>query len=474
MEESMKVFKVSPILWVLIVGLLSWLSAFPVPAAAQVIQGQNAVCTTGPNCSPTVNTSAFIDASQFISSSNSDLCKVLYFVLATVVQAHYPSGAVVDARGLNSGNINLTCAAGWTPWNNGATFLNVPSNILLPATGGGNNVTPIIISTGWVLPANTHLIGQGDNISSGTVIQAASNVGDMIAYCSSILPPQNPPASSCTGIAVENLLLDGKGNAVSGIVNYYAGSLSYVNHVSLYQILGVGLVIGGAATGSGPYSNINFDTGGSAATSSTVCAAIVGPNLSGTAGVRGLTCTSELAVAAAAVLLDSSNNSIKDVNIVGFKDGILVGANQPAQNNVLVNVIGDTSSCYPTCLTPINAVHISTNQTVADLVIMGVGNEGGAGNSTIQDDVTSTTLSATTDEFVALYALGKAANNGHARFTTSPSVATWAAGTVMPTGSCAQGSLYSCTGGSSNCTYGTTAYALWGCPVPGGAWLGIK
>jgi hypothetical protein len=453
----------------------SCLSVATFAQAQQNTQGENAVCTTAPNCSPTVATSAFIDASKFLGNNQGrDLCDTIYGIFNNLYNNTYPTaGAVVNARGI-SGTTNLTCSHG-SPWTEGSTTVNVPSTILLPATGAGNNFTPIIISTGWVLPANTHLIGQGDNISSGTVIQAASNVGDMIAYCSSILPPQNPPPSSCTGIAVENLLLDGKGNAVSGIVNYYAGSLSYVNHVSLYQILGIGLVIGGSATGSGPYSNINFDTGGSTATSSTVCAAIVGPNLSGTAGVRGLTCTSELAVAGAAVLLDSSNNSIKDVNIVGFQDGILVGSSQPAQNNVLINVIGDTKNpCYPMCLTPINAVHISTNQTVADLVIMGVGNEGGAGNSTIQDDVTSTTLSATTDPFVALYALGKAANNGHARFTTSPTVATWAAGTAMPTGSCAQGSLYSCTGGSSNCTHGTTAYALWGCPVPGGAWLGIK
>ena len=322
--------------------------------------GNNAVYSSSGTCSPKCAASpAFIDASVSQQLNQTNLCDTLFNIFAgNPPNPAYPApGAVVDARGING--TALTCAAGRTPWNNGTTFLNVPSTILLPAG-------TIVISTGWVLPANTHLFGQGDNIASGTVIRAASNVGDMIAYCSSIVPPQNPPPSSCTGIGVEKLVLNGNGNSVSGIVNYYAGSLSYVDHVGSYQILGTGLLIGGAATGSGPYSNINFDTGTATGTSSTVCAAIVGPNLNGTAGIRGLTCTSELAHAPAAVLLDSSNNSIKDVTIVGFRDGILVGANQPAQNNVLINVIGDTTNpCYPMCLMPVNAVHISTNNTVS-------------------------------------------------------------------------------------------------------------
>ena len=49
--------------------------------------------------------------------------------------------------------------------------------------------------------------------------------------------------SPCTGIAIENLNLDGQGQTISGIVNQYSGSLSYVDHVSLYQILGGVLAI---------------------------------------------------------------------------------------------------------------------------------------------------------------------------------------------------------------------------------------
>ena len=426
--------------------------------------GNNAIYNSAGTCSPHCAPSpAFIDASMFIGSGSTQsptICGAIYGILSGAFY-NYPStvGAVIDARGI-SGTTALTCTSGKTPWNNGATALNVPSNILLPAG-------TIFISTGWVLPSNTHLIGQGDNTSSsmtGTVIQASNAFsGDMIDFC---------PSTPCVAVGVENLVLNGNGRSVNGIVNQYSGSLSYVNHVSLYKILGIGLLISGVATGSGPYTNINFDTGSATPSEFTVCAQIKGPT--GTAGIRGLNCrTQGQPDPDAAVLLDSSNNSIKDVTIMGFYDGILVGSNAQAQNNVLINVIADTTvqSCIPHC-NPINAVHLSSNNNVSDIAIMGLSNNGGLGTSTLLDDVTSTTLSALTgDEFVALYALGKKVPNtsSYARFTTTPSVPTWATGTGSPTGSCTQGSLYSCSGSSSSCQ----SYALWGCPIPGGTWSAV-
>jgi len=97
-----------------------------------------------------------------------DFCGVLNNVLAH----HTPSyGAVIDARGLNSANTSMTCAA--SPWD-GITN-PPPSTILLPATSGATP-TPIIISTPWVIPSNTHLIGEGDGIgsSAATTIQVSS------------------------------------------------------------------------------------------------------------------------------------------------------------------------------------------------------------------------------------------------------------------------------------------------------------
>jgi hypothetical protein len=133
-------------------------------------------------------------------------------------------------------------------------------------------------------------------------------------------------SAASTGIAVERLTLDGQGQlgqSVNGIANTESQANTYVDHVSLYRILGTGLSVSGTANDSGPYSNITFDLGGVSGTSSTVCAKING--LSGTRGIHGLSCTAENNDPPAAVLLDSSNNSIEDVRIVGFYDGIRVG-----------------------------------------------------------------------------------------------------------------------------------------------------
>lgn len=440
-----------------------------VHAVAQGTQGQDAVypsngggCSSGSNCA---GSSAFIDASQFLGNAQSpNFCSVLNYVLTPSHGVIPPTGAVIDARALpNLTGLSMTCTA--SPW---AGITTQPSTILLPATAAN----PIVIPGTWVLPAGTHLIGQGDNVSSGTTIQAASTFTGttMIAYCS----------STCNGVALENLILDGKGGSIDGIVNEYAGSLSYVDHVSLYQILGAGLLLSGvpansAATGSGPYTNITFNTGSFSASTGTVCMQIRGgTGLTGTAGIRGLRCIAQGADGPAAMLLDASNNSIKDVSIAGFKDGILVGSIAAAANNVLINVIDDTTvySCGPPCV--VNVIDISSNNSVSDITMIGVSNQGGEGTSTIVDNVTQTTLSAVTDPFVALYALGKGSNNGYARFTTSLTEPTWASGTVAPSSGCTQGSLYSCTGTKSSCTEASTAYALFGCPIPGGVWAGIK
>ena len=167
------------------------------------------------------------------------------------------------------------------------------------------------------------------------------------------------------------MTLDGQAQAVHGIVNQFSQPNTYVDHVTLYQILGTGLLISGSgATDSGPYTNITFDTGGYPGALSTVCAQIIGT--SGTRGIHGLKCKSETHDAAAAVLLDASNNSISDVTIVGFYDGILVGSNAAAHSNVLINIIGDATAA-PQNTTPVNTVHISPNNpVVSDISIMGV------------------------------------------------------------------------------------------------------
>jgi hypothetical protein len=263
------------------------------PSGAQLTSpGNNAVYnrTGGVVLSP-----AFIDVSIFLpplGTQATDICDAIFQVLKgnpKFLKNGYPStGAVVDTRGI-SGTTNLTCTQG-TPWAEGSTTVSVPSTILLPATGGATP-TPIIISSMWILPVNTHLIGEGDGIPSsgstpGTTIQAASGFsGTMIQFGSS---PPICPSSGCTGISVEKLTLDGQGQSINGIGNGFSQDFSYVDHVGLYQILGTGLSVSGTANNSGPYSNITFDTGASTGPSSTVCASING--LTGTRGIQRLSC----------------------------------------------------------------------------------------------------------------------------------------------------------------------------------------
>lgn len=173
--------------------IMSWLAACPTPAKAQS-QGNNAVYyqpgSTGVCCK---GSSAFVDASTFATSADT-ICSTIYKIL----QPPGYSATVIDARGLpGATGASMTCAATTTPWNNGTTFLNKPSTILLPAG-------TIVIPTTWVLPQNTHLIGVGDSIANlsaggtatvGTTIQACKSSscsfsGDMIdfgptVYCSS-------------------------------------------------------------------------------------------------------------------------------------------------------------------------------------------------------------------------------------------------------------------------------------------------
>lgn len=439
-------------------ALAAWLSVFPTRAEAQT--GDNGVYnylgTT------VVNSPAFIDAKVFTTKPPSnDLCSVLNYMLTPSHGIVLSYGAVIDARGLPAAGTSMTCPSSQpSPWSG---IINPPpSTILLPATTGSN---PIVIPLTWSLPPNTHLIGEGDSIlptglTLGTTLVAQSSFTagtPMISFGLSSLC-----TSGCTGISVENLTLNGQGQYINGIANGLSQDSSYVDHVSLYRILGTGLSVSGNANNSGPYSNITFNLGSDSGTSSTICASING--LSGTRGIHGLTCISANNDPPAAILLDSSNNSIEDVSIVGFYDGIRVGANANAQSNVLVNIIGDTTPAGAP--TPINVIHITNLHTVSDLSIMGANNAGGSsGTVTVQDDLTLATIK---DTSVGIYALGnKETGNYYSRFTTSPTVATWVVGPQVPAVGCALGSLYSCIGNSSgsgtNCASGTTQYALWAC-----------
>jgi hypothetical protein len=328
-----------------LVMLTSVFSLIPALAGAQTgTAGQNAVCPTNSGCSPTTGSSAFIDAIGFIAL-NRDFCAVLNNILKGLTVPYPANGAVIDARGLpGTTGTHMTCSD--SPWGSGTGYQNKPSTILLPSG-------TITIQKTWVLPSGTTLVGQettdptlnnSGNILQ-TTIQAANSptsfTGAMLQFGDST----HCPSFVCTDISVEHLTLDGNNQTITGILNQNSQDHTSVNHVTLYRILGTGLSLGvnpsgGDASNSGPYSNINYDTGSSGAFAST-CASING--LSGTKGIHGLTCTST-PDSSHAILLDSSNNTLRDIRIVGFFDGILVGSQNAAHSNILFNVIGDTAS----------------------------------------------------------------------------------------------------------------------------------
>jgi hypothetical protein len=411
--------------------------------------GDKAVFDSNGKCSPCASSSALLDASVL---SGGDICQKIYNALQSI-----PAGPqVVDARGIST---PAQCTGNETPWLNSGNNAIVASTILLPAG-------TITISSSWVLPDGTRLIGEGTGTSdaAGTVLQAPSGfsgtmiqMGDAGVHC---------PAAGhiCHGVSVEDLTLDGEGQNIGGILNSNSQELSYVNHVKFYQVMGTGLTVSTSAQNSGPYSKITYDTGNMSPIAQTSCAKI--NNAIGTRGIHGLTCISATNAPNAAVSLDSSNNSIEDVLIEGFNDGIAVGAGAVAQNNVLFNILGDTTFVTQTQgPTPLTVIHISNNFTgTGDLSMVGIRNTGTT--LTIVDDITTTTLS---DAAVSMYALGESGGSGYSRFTTSPNAATWAVGMGAPSGGCTStgtsfGSLYSNTS--------TSGGSLWVCETSG--WVSVR
>ena len=311
--------------------LFCFAAFLPFAAAQSGTAGQNAICTSLSSCSGTAvfGSSAFIDTMGFVSPGR-DFCGVLNVILNT----GYPAaGAVIDARGLpGTTGTSMTCAA--SPWGSGTGYVNKPSTILLPAA-------VITIPGAWILPNGSALIGENSRLPGGINI-GAPNATTLLACTTSICTTgfsdstmlqfgdSHCPTSGCRGISVDGLALNGNGLTINGITNAYAQERSYVDHVTLYQLLGVGLQISAGADNSGPYSNITFDTGTFPPSfSSTACASINGTG--GTRGIHGLSCIGESANGSVGVYLDSSNNTLDDIRIIGYDDGIRVGSQAVAR-----------------------------------------------------------------------------------------------------------------------------------------------
>jgi len=139
-------------------------------ARAQANQGWDAVYNSSNNPAPSPS---FLDATQFFGNGQGkDMCDTIYGILSGLYlnkQTFIP-GSVIDARAM-SGSSALTCTHG-SPWTEGSNTVSVPSTILLPAG-------TIVIPTKWVLPSNTHLVGEGSAISGlftlATTLQVSSS-----------------------------------------------------------------------------------------------------------------------------------------------------------------------------------------------------------------------------------------------------------------------------------------------------------
>jgi len=213
------------------------------PAGGQA-QGDNAVYNSSGNClvsSPCIPSQAFVDASVLFQT---DICSTIFGILKGSIGSGYISGGVIDARGITTPQ---TCSN--SPWYNGSIYLaNKPATVLLPAG-------TINIPSTWVLPSGTRLIGQGADLAGTlqTVIRCTGTLctssNAMIQFGGTSTFACSP--SPCTGISVEHVTLDGANSTtVTGIENANSQDQTYVDHVTLWQILGTGLYIHGNAQNS--------------------------------------------------------------------------------------------------------------------------------------------------------------------------------------------------------------------------------
>jgi hypothetical protein len=466
--------------WFLIatIILLGCVVGLPLPAHAQIcpataIAGNNTVYETCTGTTTKVGSYAYVDVAAFDPTVADDICTKIFNTLSA---ASTVAGSVLDARGVLPGSgTSQTC--GINPFN-GITKTSI---VLLPAG-------TIVLSAAWGIPGTTQVIGEGPGV---TTLQAnATSFTDAYVFSASggnsnpAMIHMGTPNTTSTfvrnlafGIKVLHLSLDGQGQKVGttfidGIDNTNAEEQSYVEDVTINNILGNGLYLGidpggsgdGAADHSGPYNEIVFQEPVSTPLSTTVCVNVV-------AGVqaralRGITCAANT-TPAAAILLDGSNVSVENVRIDGFQDGILIGdhpaatGHGPAEaillsNIVGTNVVGNTN----------NLIHIA-NSTAPTPVNVAVHGATSAVNNTLKDDLTSTTLTFTSDPFVGFYAVGyPIGSTGYTRFSSSPRSPAWLVGSTSGaiSGSCADGALFSSTTG--------TGGTLWTCVAS--SWVKIQ
>jgi hypothetical protein len=323
------------------------------------------------------------------------------------------------------------------------------------------------------------------------------------------------PAEGCSGVGIEHLQLAGGGNvagAVKGIHNQYSQTPSYVNDVILFNFSDIGLRVEGPSGGapgaidSGPYSNMTYIASmpSSSDCTSTSCPVMCVDLEAQTRGLHGFTCrgnqytgVQQAGQGYPGIVVNASNNTLEDIHVEAFWDGIEVGNTTSSVGNVVIsNVNGSQTDSQGTCIQQgvnycqvHNAVHICgpngattnnpyglcpiTTGTVSDVTILQAAEINitpPTATTVIEDDVTGTSLARLTNSnsppaTVGMYVLGESLGGGaaHTRFAVSPAptgnfassstvVPTWGVGTVSAaTLPCSTpGALYSNTQGTSS------------------------
>jgi hypothetical protein len=324
-----------------VIVIVGWFAVSPSRTEAQST-GNKAVW----NSTTVTGSTVWVDVSAFTNGAP-DLCQLLVNNILTSTYGgsnNYPNGTIIDARGLAYGIKGIPCNE--NPF--GALQGPPPSTtILLPSGYIDTNAT-------WTLPNNTRIVGD----EQGTIIKAMSPFTGT-AYIIEMGSSSLCPSSGCTSVGIEHLQLGSGGLNVGGIDNQYSQRGSYVNDVILNNIPLMGLSIAApspgnsppGATNSGPYSNIVFY----ANATGYPCIDLE----TQTKGIRGVTCFGSSAVAGQpAIAVNASNNSIENVHVEKYGDGVQIGNVPPSvppvtvANVIVSNVTGSSNG------NTINAVHI--------------------------------------------------------------------------------------------------------------------
>jgi hypothetical protein len=324
---------------------------------------------------------------------------------------------------------------------------------------------------------------------------------------------------NCTGISVEHLTLNGVDPhgafaTVNGIYNSGAGVASYVDDVNVNNISLTGIFVNGVngsllgGTDSGPYTNINYTSGGAACSTSgcPVCMNIQTRTL----GVNGITCIGGLAVGglstqhspnAAGIYVQASGNTIRNAHVESFWDGVQIGHPTVAVRDIEVSNLTTAAKGKVNGVAQgevVNSVHIcsATNATgtpgacfckpstscqpiagaVSDVNLFQLASNS-ANKLILRDDVTNNSVASGTtfdSRPLGMYLLGNSvpigAGKAYSLFSTasgSGTIPTWVTGNGPASGSCqvGPGSIYSNTSGVAG------QKTIFICS--GGTWVGI-